>query len=263
MSGETLKGGKATRSGRKTSAKKAGRKPSGEKGSPEVPAIVMRQVGMEVLREDLEPGAWARALVEGAGTRDSTLSQYARIRVEELMEKEGHQKDRKLDLEVRRAGSFRHFDSEPIVPHGNVTRNRTVSCVDAVFWHMVAMVAGVGTLVAASIMWPELRLNISWHLAVMAVVGMQLIPVMGWWPGRNDQSSVSYAQASQMAACLMMLGSATVGCGLLMGHPPRQPAVMAAQPVREQPVAEARESADPEMTMVPVITETVASSVGE
>ena len=35
---------------------------------------VLKQVGTEVLREDLEPAAWAQALVEGAGSRDDALS---------------------------------------------------------------------------------------------------------------------------------------------------------------------------------------------
>src|SRR5210317_1166532 len=90
------------RDGSKDSDKAEG--PAGTKGT--IPAlqerdgaslVVLRQVGMEVLRQDLEPAAWARALVEGSGSRDNTLSHYARIRVEALSDQERERQGRKSD----------------------------------------------------------------------------------------------------------------------------------------------------------------------
>ena len=186
-----------------------------------VSSAVLKQVGMEVLRQDLEPAAWARALVAGSGTRDDTLSHYARIRVKVLTEQEGR-RNRQSDFDVRQKSSFRDLGSVPVVPSGAVVKQKVLGCIDAVFWHGVAIVAGVGTLAAAGLLWPELRLELSWQFLAGAVVAMQLIPLIGWRVGRGKYSGMTYSQASQLAACLAMLGSVAVGLGLLMQHPPQQ-----------------------------------------
>lgn len=234
-----------------------------------VSSTVLRQVGLEVLRQDLEPAAWAQALVEGSGTRDDTLSHYARVRVEALTEQERERQNRKSDFESRRRSSFQDMDSVPVAEAGSVVRRRVMGCVDAVFWHVVAMVAGVGTLVAANLLWPGLHLKLSWQFLVLAVVAMQLIPFVGWRAGRGGRKGVTYSQASQIAACLAMLGSVGMGLGLLTQHPPdREPLAGPDGPRLERGEGRERLSSgdapgrggDFEARAIPASTKKVASS---
>jgi hypothetical protein len=189
-----------------------GRETESGAGSPQL----LRQVGMEVLREQLDPAAWAQALVESQGSRDDAISHYARFRLESLAEEAGERSGKKKNLEVRRRKSFRDYRSVPHLPPGELAERSAVSFVDALFWHLVAMVGMMGCAMAAGLLWPALQSSLSWLALVLAVVVMQLIPAAGWWAGRGVLHGVTYAQAAQMAACLAMLGSLALGFNLLL-----------------------------------------------
>ena len=72
-------------------------------------------------------------------------------------------------------------------------------------------------------------------------------------------NGVTYSQASQIAACLAMLGSVGVGCGLLMRHPPQSaPMAGSVGPRVEQHVSTTNAPESPDVTALP--DETVAAS---
>ena len=198
----------------------------------DVSSQVLRQVGMEVLREQMDPAAWARALVVSRGSRDDTFAHYARFRLEALAEEELESKGKKTSLEERRRESFRDFRSVPVMWTVETPERKATGFMDSLFWHMVGMVGMLGCLLAAGLIWPELKLDLSWQGLVLVVVGMQLIPLGGWWAGRGGQC-VSYARAAQMAACLTMFGSLALGFNLLLKPSEEQSRLMAREGHRE------------------------------
>lgn len=187
----------------------------------------LRQVGMEVLRKDLDPAAWAQALVESRGSRDDAMASYAKFRLQALVEEQGERQGKKVHLEERRRQSFRDFREVPVMPPEEAPGQRLHGFMDALFWHFVAMVGMLGCLLAAGLLWPSLKLNLGWQVVLLVVAGMQLIPLLGWYAGRGVRGAVSYAQAAQMAACLAMIGSMWFGLKLVQ-KPPREAGLLMA-----------------------------------
>lgn len=198
---------------------------------------------MEVLRDQLDPVAWAQALVESQGSRDEALSCYARVRLSSLTEEETEQSGKKTNLEERRRESFRDFESVPVLPPGDVEERSLISLVDALFWHVVAMVGMMGCVLAAGLLWPVLKLNFSWQVLIVVVMSLQVIPVAGWWAGRGGARAVSYAQAVQMAGCLAMIGSLVLGCSMLFESSLEEsPGFVQGPPMNEQNLVLEREA---------------------
>jgi hypothetical protein len=68
---------------------------------PVDPAIA-EQVGQEIIRNQLEPAAWATALAASGGKRQEALAAYARIRMGQLAVQHRRHRAKAQSLEVRR-----------------------------------------------------------------------------------------------------------------------------------------------------------------
>jgi hypothetical protein len=68
---------------------------------PVDPAIA-EQVGQEIIRNELEPAAWATALAASGGKRQEALAAYARIRMQQVTVQRSRHRAKAQSLEVRR-----------------------------------------------------------------------------------------------------------------------------------------------------------------
>lgn len=175
-------------------------------------------VGKEILEERLEPTAWARALEQSKGTRDEALTHYVRHRVEALEKDRERRADRGLQIDERKTRNFKDFHSEQVIPQSLEGERGSFAILDACFWHGVAVVGMIGSLLAVGFVWPELGFRLNWQVAFTAVIMMQAIPAVAWWYGRRADYTLSYSRVAQMVAVIAMLASVVVGVKLL-GHP--------------------------------------------
>jgi hypothetical protein len=191
-----------------------------EKERSEVAEGVYRRVGKEVLSGDLDPVCWAKALTESGSGHDEALALYARIRTGDLTKQVGPQVKKSLKLECRMAEAYRETDeAPPLGPIDFQSRGGMGRAMDAIFWHCVAVIAALGCLMAAQIIWPDLRSHLIVNRVVMIVVAFQLFPIIAWVSaGRNGFYSVlNYSEAAHMSACVAIVASVAFGGYLLVG----------------------------------------------
>lgn len=192
-----------------------------EVGMAIVPEDVYRRVGQEVLSSSLEPGCWARALSASDGRHDDAVSQYARLRAEELTEQLGVETRKQQRLECRVASAYR--DSKELPPMDPLGVRKGIgfgAVMDAIFWHCVAIVGAVSCLMAVQILWPDLRVHLTVERMVLIIFAFQLFPILGWVAaGRNGfYPAMSYPQTAHMSACVVVVCSLSLG-GYLLTHP--------------------------------------------
>lgn len=63
---------------------------------------IAERVGQEILRKELEPGAWATALASSAGNKEEALASYARIRINKLAVERRNRQAKSRSFEARR-----------------------------------------------------------------------------------------------------------------------------------------------------------------
>ena len=63
---------------------------------------IAERVGQEILRDELEPGAWATALATSAGNHQEALACYARIRIRKLAVERRSRQAKSRSFEARR-----------------------------------------------------------------------------------------------------------------------------------------------------------------
>lgn len=185
----------------------------------EVSEGVYRRVGKEVLSGDLNPVCWARALTESGGTQDEALVLYARLRTEELTRQVEPQVTKSKKLECRVARAYRETtDVPPLAPIDFQAKGGLGRAMDAIFWHCVAVIAALGCLMAAQIVWPELRGHLTVNRVVMIIAAFQLFPIIAWVSaGRNGfYAAINYAEAAHISACVAILASVGFGGYLLV-----------------------------------------------
>ena len=202
--------------------------PERRRPAVEAGAATFKRIGEEVLSAELDPAAWAQALAECRGTRDDALALYARIRSEDIKRTESERKGKVVELETRRMGSFRDFSSVPVFHKPQPYEAGLPGIVDSVFWHVLAGVGMTGCFLAARILWPGALRATPDHILYLAVVFMQLIPLVAWWSSRGTRRAPTYSSTTQMTACVSLVGSVIL-CVQLLAKTDRH---LAAQPVR-------------------------------
>jgi len=193
-----------------SSARWPGRRPP-----PDASREALRQVGKEVLSSELDPETWAQALAECRGTHEDALALYARIRAENITKAHHCQKERVKELEDRRVESFRDFRSMPLSSRGPSEARGVSGWIDSVFWHVLAVVGLSGCLLATQILWPGLLGHIEDGTLILAVLAMQMIPVVAWWAGSGRRGGVTYPGIAQLTACVALFGSVALSVELL------------------------------------------------
>jgi len=68
----------------------------------EIDPEIAELVGQEILRERLQPAAWARALAAGGGRKQEALATYARIRMEQVASTRRLRREKSRSFEARR-----------------------------------------------------------------------------------------------------------------------------------------------------------------
>ncbi|MCW1914485.1 hypothetical protein OJ996_12930 [Luteolibacter sp. GHJ8] len=69
---------------------------------PQLDPEIAERVGQEILRDQLEPGAWATALAASGGKKQDALAVYARIRIRKLANERRTRQAKSRSFEARR-----------------------------------------------------------------------------------------------------------------------------------------------------------------
>jgi hypothetical protein len=70
--------------------------------APQLDPEIAERVGQEILRDQLEPGAWATALAASGGEKQDALAVYARIRIRKLATERRTRQAKSRSFEARR-----------------------------------------------------------------------------------------------------------------------------------------------------------------
>lgn len=130
-----------------------------------LPQGITSKVGTEIIRGELNPSAWALALAESGGSHERAMTQYAKLRLEELSLHADHYIRKEEALEARRKAGFKKAPTPPKRPISESlpkpkTKNRRRSGI-ARLWLFGFWLGLSGTLAAASRYYSESSGN-SW-----------------------------------------------------------------------------------------------------
>jgi hypothetical protein len=67
-----------------------------------IPQEISARVGQEILKANFEPGVWARAMAKAQGDQETAISEYARLRISQLMRAQTEARGKTDALEQRR-----------------------------------------------------------------------------------------------------------------------------------------------------------------